>query len=257
AASALRVRGVSLVVVTLAAAVAFEQFVFSNSTWGGGTRGAVVPEPHIGGFDLGPGGGFRGIDGHIPSPVFGFFVLVVVIGLGLLVANLPRVPLGARMLAVRSNERAAAAAGVHVRNTKLAAFTVSSLIAGLAGMLYAYNYGSVSADSFDPLTALTLIALAYVGGITMVSGALIAGVLTTEGISQYAFEKWFGISGTWVVLLGGVTLLLNLVLYPDGIAGGMHRERAQKRAKREAEGRGETLAHRLLRPRALKQGIGE
>jgi branched-chain amino acid transport system permease protein len=169
-ASALRVRGVGLAVVTLAGAVAIEQFVFLNSTWGGGTSSSPVPEPKLG-IDLGPYGGFKGLDGKVPSPVFGFFVAGVAIALGLLVANLRRSSLGQRMLAVRSNERAAAAAGINVRNVKFAAFGISSFIAGIAGALYGYNFSSVTVNRFSALTALSLIALAYVGGITMVTGA--------------------------------------------------------------------------------------
>ena len=45
AVSAVRVRGVSLSVVTLAGAVAIENFGFVNSTWGGGLAGSPVPEP--------------------------------------------------------------------------------------------------------------------------------------------------------------------------------------------------------------------
>ena len=137
-------RGVSLAVVTLAAAVAIEQFVFLNTTWGGGSSSSPVPEPKIFGLDLGPYGSFRGLDGKVPSPVFGFFVVGVALVLGLLVANLRRSNLGQRMLAVRSNERAAAAAGINVRNVKLAAFGISSFIAGIAGALYGYNFSSVT-----------------------------------------------------------------------------------------------------------------
>ena len=131
-----------------------------------------MPEPKLG-IDLGPYGPFRGIDGKVPSPVFGFFVLGVVVLLGLYVANLRRSTLGQRMLAVRSNERAAAAAGINVRNVKLAAFGISSFIAGISGALYGYNFSSVTVNRFSALTALSLIALAYVGGITMVSGAIV------------------------------------------------------------------------------------
>ena len=56
AASALRVRGVSLAVVTLAAAVAIEQFVFLSTTWGGGSSSSPVPSPGLFGLDLGPQG---------------------------------------------------------------------------------------------------------------------------------------------------------------------------------------------------------
>ena len=130
AVSALRVRGVSLAVVTLAAAVAIEQFLFVNATWGGGSGGSPVPAPELFGIDLGPNAEFRGLDGKLPSPIFGFLVLAVALALFLLVAVLRRSRLGQRMLAVRSNERAAAAGGINVRNVKLATFAISSFIAG-------------------------------------------------------------------------------------------------------------------------------
>src|SRR5918994_4357715 len=75
AVSALRVRGVSLAVVTLAAAVALVNFGFINSTWGGGSTGSPVAEPHLFGLDLGPQASFRGLDGGLPSPVFGWLAL--------------------------------------------------------------------------------------------------------------------------------------------------------------------------------------
>ena len=75
AVSALRVRGVSLAIVTLSAAVALEQFGFLNARWGGGDQGSPVAQPAIGGLDLSPGGPFRGVDDKIPSPTFGFLVL--------------------------------------------------------------------------------------------------------------------------------------------------------------------------------------
>src|SRR5262245_35074442 len=182
AVSALRVRGVSLVVVTLAAAVALEQFGFLNVRWGGQASGSPVEQPSIGGLDLSPNGSFRGLDDKIPSPVFGFLVLAGVLLMALLVANLRRSSLGQRMLAVRSNERAAAAAGINVRNVKLAGFGIAAFIAGMAGALYAYNFGSVSYSRFGAVAALGLIAFGYFGGITMVSGAVIAGIGATEGL---------------------------------------------------------------------------
>jgi len=241
AVSALRVRGVSLAVVTLAAAVAIEQFVFLNSTWGGGTSSSPVPEPKLG-IDLGPYGPFRGLDGKVPSPVFGFFVLGMAVLLGVFVANLRRSNLGQRMLAVRSNERAAAAAGIDVRNVKLAAFGISSFIAGISGALYGYNFSSVTVTRFSALTALSLIALAYVGGVTMVSGALFAGLISVEALFPYALEKWFGIAGNWALLFAGLALIVTLIQNPDGVAGATYRKH-QLRKKRRGSGdsRPETL----------------
>ena len=233
AASALRVRGVSLAVVTLAGAVAIEQFVFLSTTWGGGSSSSPVPEPKIFGFDLGPYAGFRGLDGKIPSPVFGFFVVGITLLLGLFVANLRRSSLGQRMLAIRSNERAAAAAGVNVRNVKLAAFGISAFIAGIAGSLYGYNFSSVTVSRFSALTALSLIAFAYVGGITMVSGAIFAGLISVEALFPYALQKWFGISGNWALLFGGMALIVTLFQNPEGVAGATYRKRRQKKRLKE------------------------
>jgi branched-chain amino acid transport system permease protein len=223
AVSALRVRGVSLAVVTLGAAVAISQFGFLNQTWGGGASGSPVPEPHLLGLDLGPQSAFRGLDGSLPSPVFGWLVLAVTVGLCLLVAAVRRGTLGQRMLAVRSNERAAAAAAVDVRRVKLIAFGISAFIAGVAGTLYAYNFGSVSASRFDALTALGLIAFAYAGGITLVSGAIFAGLISTEALMPHALDKWLGISGNWILLFGGVLLIFTLIQHPEGVAGAFYK----------------------------------
>jgi branched-chain amino acid transport system permease protein len=233
-ASALRVRGVSLAVVTLAAAVAIEQFGFANSTWGAGATGSPVPELSLLGIDLGPRASFRGLDGDVPSPILGFCVLAVVVVLGLLVANLRRSGLGQRMLAVRSNERAAAAAGINVRNTKFAAYAISSFIAGIGGTLYGYSLGSVSAERFGILIALGFVAFAYVGGITMVSGAVTGGLIATSGLIPHIFEAELGISGTWTLLVAGVTLILNLILFPDGIAGSQYQKKRLAAAKKAA-----------------------
>jgi len=236
AASALRVRGVSLAVVTLAAAVAIEQFVFLSSTWGGGSSSSPVPEPKLFGLDLGPYGPFKGVDGKVPSPVFGFFVVGMTLALGLLVANLRRSSLGQRMLAVRSNERAAAATGINVRNVKLAAFGISSFIAGVAGALYGYNFSSVTVSRFSALTALSLIAFAYVGGITMVLGAVLAGLISVEALVPYALEKWLNISGNWALLFGGIALIVTLFQNPEGVAGASYRKRQLRRKARAPAG---------------------
>jgi branched-chain amino acid transport system permease protein len=236
AVSALRVRGVSLAVVTLAAAVALEQFGFLNERWGGGDKGSPVEQPAIGGLDLSPHAPFRGLDDKLPSPVFGFLVLAATVLLCLLVANVRRASLGQRMLAVRSNERAAAAAGINVRNTKLAGFGIAAFIAGMAGALYAYNFGSVSYSRFGALAALGLIAFAYFGGITMVSGAILAGVGATEGLFPHAFDEWFGLSGNWALLVGGFALIVTLLVNPEGIAGTAWRKKQQKEKRLAAEG---------------------
>jgi branched-chain amino acid transport system permease protein len=245
AVAALRVRGVTLAVVTLAAAYAIEQFVLDNSQFGAGQGGLPVPQPTLAGFNLGNNAAFKGIDGHFPSPVLGFVILAVTILMCLFVANLRRSGFGLRMLAVRANERAAAATGVSVRSVKLSGFSVGAFAAGLAGALFAYNYGSISAQPFGALAALSLIAFVYIGGITMVQGALFAGVLATAGLSQFVFQEWFGISGTWTLLFGGVTLIFNLVFFPDGVAGTNYQKKQAKRALKRSREQADAQAVRV------------
>jgi ABC-type branched-subunit amino acid transport system ATPase component/ABC-type branched-subunit amino acid transport system permease subunit len=251
AVSAVRVRGVSLAVVTLAGAVAIENFGFVNSTWGGGLAGSPVPEPKWFGLDLGPNGPFRGIDGNQPSPVFGWVVLICCVALCAAVGYIRRGKLGQRMLAVRSNERAAAAAAINPRTVKLYAFGIAAVIAGVAGTLYAYNFGSVSADRFDAVTALSLIAFVYVGGISLISGAVFAGLLSAQALIPYALQDWFGLDGNWFLLVGGVLLIFTLLQNPEGVAGDLYRrlhKRPQVRAPEADAAVRERLAPRAARP---------
>src|SRR5262245_6117251 len=234
--------------MTLAAAVALEQFGFLNSRWGGGPRGSPVEQPNIGGLNLAPDASFRGLDDKLPSPIFGFLVLGATVLLALLVANVRRSSLGQRMLAVRSNERAAAAAGINVRNTKLAGFGIAAFIAGMAGALYAYNFGSVSNTRFGAGAALGLIAFSCFATLPRVSGAVIGGVGATEGLFPHAFDEWFGLNGNYALLVGGFALIITLLVNPEGIAGTGYLKQQQKK-KRKAAG---TAPTRRLVPRLRK-----
>ena len=133
---------------------------------------------------------------------------------------------------MRANERAAAATGINVARVKITAYGISSFIAGTAGWMYAYNFGSVSPARFGFLIALGFVAFAYIGGITMVSGAIVGGLIATEGLVPHFFQTILGISGNWVLLFGGLLLIVTLIQNPDGVAGTTYRKRqAAKRAK--------------------------
>ena len=138
---------------------------------------------------------------------------------------------------MRSNERAAAAAAIDPRMVKLIAFGISAAIAGLAGSLYAYNFGSVSADRFDVFTALSLIAFAYAGGITLISGAVFAGLISTQALFPYALDKWFGINGNWFLLFGGAILIITLIQNPEGVAGAFYKKTHKRPAVHPPEPR--------------------
>jgi branched-chain amino acid transport system permease protein len=219
AASALRVRGVNLAIVTMAAALALQSFWFENTQWGIDPLGSKIPFPHLLGLDLGTAAGFPLGDGATPSPVFGFLCLAVVLAAGLSVVALRRGEWGRRMLAVRSNERAAASAGIDVARTKLLAYAISSTIAGCGGALYAYDFGTVTSSRFTVAIALAFVAFAYVGGITTVSGAIVGGLLATEGLVVYASDKLLGVAPEYEVIVAGLLLMWMVAQFPEGVAG--------------------------------------
>lgn len=214
----LRLRGVQLAVVSLAAAVAITSFWFSNYTWGSGPNALVVAQPVLFGLKLGANAGFRGLDGKVPSPVLGYGILAVCVALCVVVCRLRQSRLGRQMLAVRSNERAAASVAINVARTKVKAFALSATLAGTAGVLAAYTIGTVSAGQFSVVASLTVIAFAYVGGISRVSGAAIAGLWSAGGLAQYAMQQWFGVSGVWIDLVFAGAVLITVTLWPDGLA---------------------------------------
>lgn len=130
-----------------------------------------------------------------------------------------------------------------MRQVKLTAFMVSAFIAGVCGALYAYNFGTVSANLFGTVNSLVIIAYAYFGGITMITGALFAGVGATQGLIPQAFQTWWGLSGNWALLIGAVGLLVTLVGNPDGIAGTAYwKRRAKAKAKALAAAGGNAAA---------------
>ena len=227
---ALRVRGTNLAIITLAGGVAIGEFVFKNPKYVGdaSTGGAKVPNPELFGWDLG-----LILGNQASRPVFGIFLVAVAAVLGLAVANLRRSASGRRMLAARSNERAARAIGVNVGRVKLQVFAASSFIAGIGGCLIAYRFGSVSDASFGVIASLTVLAVAYLGGITCVSGAVTAGVVAASGVAFYGMAQLTGRLGQWETLIGGVLLIATAVANPEGIAGGV-RARFAERSVRAA-----------------------
>ncbi|GAA3698872.1 branched-chain amino acid ABC transporter permease/ATP-binding protein [Gordonia hankookensis] len=225
---ALRVRGLPLMVATLALAVFLEAFWFRNPSMNGGMQGAPIESPTLFGLDLGIGSG----EGY-PRVAFGLVCLVVLAAVAWCVAGLRGSALGASMLAVRANERSAAAAGINVGVTKLSAFAIASFVAGLGGALLAYQQTIATASSYTVFAGIGLFAVFYVAGVTSVSGGLLAGLLAPGGVLYFISDRYLAF-GDYYMLASGILLVLTVVTSPDGLAGYLHRIRVPAVARRSA-----------------------
>jgi branched-chain amino acid transport system permease protein len=213
---AVRIRGLQLAVVTYSGALALEQVVFRNPKLTGVGGYVTAAAPSVFGRGFGPASGPKRIAGVFPYKPFCVFVLIVTVLCALLVANVRRSRVGRRLLAVRANERAAAACGVAVPRTKLLGATLGSFVASCAGVLWAYKYVQFNSDSFPASGALDFIALAFIGGITMVSGAFIAGFFASAGVFYALVNN--GHPPLWYGLAYGVGLIVVTIHVPGGLA---------------------------------------
>jgi ABC-type branched-subunit amino acid transport system ATPase component/branched-subunit amino acid ABC-type transport system permease component len=222
----LRIRGLSIAVVTLAFAVTVQDVWFNNLDLNGGPAGAHVTGPTLFGLDLSAGAGKA-----FPRLSFALLCLVTTTLVALGVALLRRSRLGSDMLAIRANERSAAAAGVNVVRVKLLAFGSGAFIAGIGGAMMGYQQTVVDSTQFNALIGLGLFAIAYVAGITSVSGGLLAGVLCSGGV-LYLGLTHIGSLGVWYDLITGIALILTVILNPEGLVRPLHSWASSRRFSR-------------------------
>jgi len=207
---AMRVRGINLAVVTLGLGFAVSAVVFSNPKWTGGdfTPGsAPLPSPSLAGYS------FDGLDNPV---AFGLFALVVLVLIVVLVSNLRRSSTGRKMLAVRSNERAAAAAGIGVSRIKLQAFALSSFIAGVGGGLLSISINQVSFAQFAANSSIALVTVAYIAGIASIAGGIFAGVAAAGGVMYILMSNIPGFD-QYYIPISGALLILTVLTQPDGV----------------------------------------
>ncbi|MGA9278000.1 ABC transporter permease [Ilumatobacter sp.] len=222
---ALRVRGVQFAIVTFSLAVVFDELLFRSPTFVGRGGMAQVASPSIGGFEFGI---FDG--GEFPGRLFGVLMLVVTALCALMVQGVRRGPLGRRFLAVRSNERAAAASGINVAETKVLAATIASFLAGVAGLMFAYKATTFNGGGLSAQDGLLVLALGYVGGVGSISGAVVGGILAPSGV--FIVVVLGGGSSPDQFLITGLALVIVAMKFPQGIAGSWQMLRSRIAANR-------------------------
>ena len=206
---AVRTRGINLAIVTLGLGTTIELMLFKNRNYTGGVQGTQVGSPELFGYDI----------SAINHPErYGIFVLVMAMLAVVVIANVRRGRSGRRLIAVRTNERAAAALGIDVMMAKLFAFSLASAIAALGGIVLAFRLTSVSYQSFTNFTSITYVGLTLLGGVGYLLGAFVGSTMATAGINQEILETtWEGV-GKWIQLISGIAILLTVLLYKDGVA---------------------------------------
>lgn len=205
---AVRTRGINLAIVTLGLGTTIELMLFRNREYTGGVQGTQVGDPAIFGYDI----------SSIRHPErYGIFVLAMALLTVVVVGNVRRGRSGRRLIAVRTNERAAAALGINVMVAKLYAFSLASAIAALGGILLAFRLSSISYQSFSSFTSITYVGIALVGGVGYLFGAFIGATMATAGFTQQVMEStWDGV-GRWIQLISGISILLIVLQNKDGV----------------------------------------
>jgi branched-chain amino acid transport system permease protein len=160
-------------------------------------------------------GGARGFGG-IPKLsnffwIYSFAALTI-----LIVYRIVHSSFGRTLVAIREDEIAAEAMGVHTTRAKVISFVVSSALAGVAGGLFAHYLMYIHTNSFTFLKSFEIIIMIVIGGLGSISGSILGAVLfitLTEGLRQFAQYR---------MIVFSLLLIILMIVRPQGILG--HRE---------------------------------
>ena len=203
----LRTRGVYFIMVTLAFAQ-MAYYVVHDTPLGGGTDGIYLfSKPALGSWVL---------DGA--NTVYGFTLgCLVAVFAGL--AQLLRSRFGRALAGIRVNEQRMRAAGFETYGYKLAAFTLSGGVAGLAGFLFAIKDGFVNPEMLSWHLSGAVLIMIILGGIGHLRGALIGAF--AFALLQELFKSeavWGALARHWNLGLG-LTIIASVALLPRGLVG--------------------------------------
>ncbi len=206
---ALRLRGLYLALITLMMAGALTVIL------------ATVNFPN-------GGGGFTGYNGtttHIPpirrpsiagtDPAYFRYAVVVALVMFVLVYAHLRTRPGRAWAAIRQSEPAALAAGINTTLYKLWAWALASFITGVAGGVLAGQARYLYSINFTTQDSIILLAVALMGGVYNLWGAVIAALLMQL---LPAFLQDLGVSYAWLTILFGLGVLQVLTTAPAGLA---------------------------------------
>jgi branched-chain amino acid transport system permease protein len=204
---ALRVRGLMLVVATIAFGEAVRLFFFNFDY-----------QVAVGGVKVGPIGaeGFRQIRFFPEHGWSTWQVALLICGTAVLIMAaimwLDRSRFGAVLRAVGEDELAAQCVGINITAVKVTAVTLGGAIAGIAGGLYAHYTTHIEHSSFTLVLATFAVVYPVLGGMTSVIGTLFAVIFVQVGLVEVLRSL-----GDFRSLLFGVLIILAMNLRPQGL----------------------------------------
>lgn len=210
----LRIRGLHLALVSLAFGASFGPIVKRFEPVTGGANGKGSNASWVAPTWLGEG---READMRWAYLV----VLMVAVTVFVVVSNLTRGRVGRSLVALRDNELAARTCGVHVRRYTVGMFGVSAAVASIAGVLIVIRQPFVSYESFETPFSLQLFAAATLGGLATIRGAVVGGA-TLVAVPYLVRRAGLEIDSS---VIFGALLILAVVAFPSGLAGGTRRIR--------------------------------
>jgi sulfate-transporting ATPase len=207
---ALRTRGVNLAVVTLGLGFTVSEMVFANNQYVGGGLEGGTPIGRVELFGI-------EVDAFGHPHRWALVSLVAFVAIGLVVANLRRSRTGRRLIAVRTNERAAASLGISVVGVKLYAFALAAGIAAVAGILTAFQFQNIQYGRFNVFESINAVGFAVIGGLGYVLGAVFAAPNAIGGLGTKLMEDLVDL-GDWAEVAGAALVIVILIAHQNGIA---------------------------------------
>ena len=260
---ALRVRGLYLAVATLIFAWMGDSFLFTSPYLGMSGGSSTKPNQTIG-----REGAFPSFDMTNRRVLYVVF-LVIVVTCFVCLSNLRDAKTGRAFSAIRGSEAAAASLGIDVVRYKLVAFAASGVLAGLGGGMLMAEQRTVVPDQFFYTVSLQFLAIAVVGGLASLGGAVAAGMLFAA-LREVFFQVSF-LEG-WLQVVSALLLAGVLLLYPSGLSGILAKasvvfervsrevdkalEPVSKRVVEQVRAARATLAAKLAERRAPKPDVG-
>ena len=203
---AIRRRGLTLAVITLAFALVTQTFLLNREFFGD-----WLPESRIERPDL-----FGVID--IRSETRFYYFTLVVLGLMMLAARgIRNSRTGRALIVIRENENAARSYGVDAVRTTVTAFAISGFMAAVAGVLFVHLENGLGTAPFDPRESLTAFSTVVIGGMGSLPGAVLGAV--------YIRGAQYFLPGNWQLIASGLGVLVVLWILPGGLAAAIARVR--------------------------------